>query len=390
MTAAQSVVEEIVPVFSPPALTVVGGTHSDEARLLGLIVEAEKMLDVNRHDEALASLEGIWHETKLEPALALRHLLVVSWAEMYAGHLGVAAELLDRADSLVRLPRFDASQRAELLFRQGCLALKGVNVAEASSLFTRALETNERAPLPSLRLHTRAYEWRARCHVLRRDLAAAEHDAERAVRAADEAGDELLRAHALLQAGIVAERRGQWNLARCSTEQALDVYRAHDDLLSTARTLNNLGCVLFLLGEVDEAERTLAEAGATASAAGSAPDVAQASSSLAQVYVRTERTREGRERAAEAAALLEGRTDFLDELGNAQLVVAKALAAEGDVEECELWLTRAEATFTSLGSASHLAAAWIERGDLARSVGDLDGAAALYRRSAESLQDFHF
>ena len=55
-----------------------------------------------------------------------------------------------------------------------------------------------------------------------------------------------------------------------------------------------------------------------------------------------------------------------------------------------LWLTRVEATFTRLGSASHLAAAWIERGDLARSVGDLDGAAALYRRSAESLQDFHF
>ena len=262
MTAAQSVVEEIVPVFRPPALTVVGGTHSDEVRLHGLIIEAEKLLDVNRHDEAVASLEGIWHETKLEAALALRHLLVVSWAEMYAGHLGVAAELLDRADSLVRLPRFDASQRAELLFRQGCLALKGADVAEASSLFTRALETNERAPVPSLRLHTRAYEWRARCHVLRRDL--------------------------------------------------------------------------------------------------------------------------------EAAVLLEGRTDFLDELGNAQLVVAKALAAEGDVEECALWLNRAEATFTALGSASHLAAAWIERGDLARSVGDLDGAAALYRRSAESLQDFHF
>ena len=112
MTAAQSVVEEIVPVFRPPALTVVGGTHSDEVRLHGLIIEAEKLLDVNRHDEAVASLEGIWHETKLEAALALRHLLVVSWAEMHAGHLGVAAELLDRADSLVRLPRFDASQRA--------------------------------------------------------------------------------------------------------------------------------------------------------------------------------------------------------------------------------------------------------------------------------------
>src|SRR5438105_9264989 len=126
---------------------------------------------------------------------------------------------------------FPASTRPNGLFRQGCLALKGANVAEASSLFTRALETNEQAPRPSLRLHTRAYEWRARCHVLRRDLEAAEHDAERAVRAAAEARDELLRAHALLQAGIVAERRGQWNLARCSTEQALDVYRAHDDLL---------------------------------------------------------------------------------------------------------------------------------------------------------------
>jgi TPR repeat protein len=82
--------------------------------------------------------------------------------------------------------------------------------------------------------------------------------------------------------------------------------------------------------------------------------------------------------------------DFLEEIGNAQLVVAKSYAAEENPPEAVTWLDHAERTFTQLASTSHLAAMWVARGDLARTLGEEHQAADYYRQAAESLQDFHF
>jgi tetratricopeptide (TPR) repeat protein len=81
--------------------------------------------------------------------------------------------------------------------------------------------------------------------------------------------------------------------------------------------------------------------------------------------------------------------DFRDELGNAQLVVARSLAAEGEHARAIEWIDAAEHTFDDLASTSHLASAWMARGDVARETGDVDTAADLYRRAADSLQDIH-
>jgi tetratricopeptide (TPR) repeat protein len=354
------------------------------------VAAAERLVTANRHDDAVARLRDVWPESRAEPRLALRHRLVLSWAEMYLGRLDDAGELLRQAEAIVSSPRFDAADRAEVVFRQGCVALKHSDVADAASLFTRALQTNDASPLPSARLEARAREWRARCYVLQRDWEPARRDVERSLEAAAAAGDALLQAHALFQAAIVAERQRQWLLARCYAEQALALYVEHCNDLGIARTLNNLGCLQFLLGDVATAEQTLADAAERATKAGSDADVAQASSSLAQVFLRTERPDEARARAETAVELLSGRRDFLDELGNAQLVAARAHAACGDRDSAYTWLDRAESSFAALGSASHLSAAWTARGDLAREHGDVEAAAELYRRAAEHLQDFHF
>jgi tetratricopeptide (TPR) repeat protein len=385
--AAVATVLEVPPLTEvrPVLVEVSLGRRAEAA-----VAAAERLVDANRHEEAVALLEEIPSEAWRPQKLALRHLLVLSWVEMVRGRLERAGELLWQADALARSPHFDASEQAEVLYRQGCLALRGARVAEASSLFTRALETNDRSANPSRTIQAHAHEWRARCHVLRRDWAAARRDVERSLDAADAAGDPQLRAHGLFQASIVAERERQWLLARCYAEEALEVYAAHGNLLSAARTLNNLGCLEFLLGNVETAERRLCEAARFAADAGSDADAAQASSSLAQVYLRTGRPGEARDRALAAEELLEGRTDFLDELGNVQLVLANTFAAEGDREACEAWLDRAEESFAELGSSSHLAAAWTARGDVARAHGDADAAADLYRRAVEALQDFHF
>ena len=371
------------PAVSGPAqLTVLLGGEVERS-----LAEAEERTRRNEHEAALALLADIWADVRDVPALTFRHRLAASWAEMYGGRLDTAADLLASADAIAQSPLFDAADRAQVLYRRGCLALQRAEVADAAMLFTRALETNARSRHPSSQLAADVLNWRSRCHQLRRDWDAAARDAETSLELAD---DDHTRANALFQISLVAERQRQWLLARFYGEQALELYRAHGDMLLTARILNNLGGIDFLLGDVVAAERRLAEAASAAATAGSDADVAQATSSLAQVLLGTDRPREAREAALAALELLTGRTDFLDELGNAQLVVAKSFAAEADFTSAGRWLDTAEETFVLLGSTSHAAAVWIARGDLTRSEGDTVQAAELYRHAAEALQDFHF
>ena len=363
-----------------------------EARndLAELLDAAEQLVADGGYDDAARQLEALWPKVRGDVSLALRHRLALAWSELYRGELDHATELLAHAESIVRSPRFDAADRAEVLYRRGCVEFKRAEIADATSLFTRALDLNENAPQPRAMLSAAIYEWRSRCHQFRRDWDAASADAERSLELATKACDEPAQAHALFQASLIAERRKAWLVARYYAERALKLYRKHGELLATARILNNLGGIDFLLGDAAEAEQNLLAAAETAAEAGSDPDLAQAVNSLAHVYLRTGRPLEARVRAQRAVELLTDRLDFRDELGNAQLIVARSLAAEGAHELAERWIDDAEQTFESLDSTSHLALAWVARGDVVRELGDVEAAADLYRRAADSLQDVHF
>jgi len=84
------------------------------------------------------------------------------------------------------------------------------------------------------------------------------------------------------------------------------------------------------------------------------------------------------------------RVDYLHEIGNAQLVLGRALLEQDRLNEAEEILRAADRSFEQLSSASHRAAAWVALGDLAARSGDDAEAARLYRRAAETLQDFRF
>jgi tetratricopeptide (TPR) repeat protein len=370
----------------PPVSAVALVRNGSEDALSG----AEALVAANRHGEAQEALEALWEDIRHDPELALRQRLALGWSSLYLGELEEAERLFAHADGIAQSPRFCAADRAEVLYRRGCVALKQSHVADATALFTQALDANERAPQPRPALASRAHEWRSRCHVFLRDWVSALRDVEQALELAAEAGDLEAEAHALFQASIIAERQRQWLLARCHAEQALDLYRRLDNRLCTARMLNNLGGIDFLLGNVDAAEESLLAAIETAAELGSDADFAQGVNSLAQVYLRTGRPLEARARALRAVDLLQHRTDFLDELGNAQLVIARSFELEGDPDRAAAWLDRAEQTLAGLGSTSHLASAWMARGDLARSSGDVEAAADHYRRAADLLQDVHF
>jgi tetratricopeptide (TPR) repeat protein len=372
--------------YELPPVTTLALVRDD---VVDALASAEHLVDQNRHDDAVEQLEALWPDVRNDAALALRQRLALSWSEMYRGNLDHAAALLEHAQTLAKASRFDAAHRADVLYRRGCVALKRGSVADASSLLTRALELNASAPRPRTLLAAHAYEWRSRCHQQNRDWETAMRDAERALELATKAADEPSQAHALFQASCIAERCKDWLLARFYAEEALALYRKHGETLAAARILNNLGGIHFLLGDAGEAEAVLTDAVATAAAAGSDADLAQSVNTLAHVYLRTGRPAEARVRAQRACELLTGRTDFRDELGNAQLVVARALAAEDEHAVALEWVDAADETFASLGSTSHLATAWLARGDILRATGGVEAAADLYRRAADALGDVH-
>jgi hypothetical protein len=124
MAAAASYFE-LPPVT---ALTLVRDTLADE------LAAAEQLVAENRHDEAVEQLENLWSELRTDCVLALRNRLALSWSEMYRGELEHAAELLGHAETIVQSPRFDAGDRAEVLYRRGCVAFKSAKIADATSL----------------------------------------------------------------------------------------------------------------------------------------------------------------------------------------------------------------------------------------------------------------
>jgi hypothetical protein len=71
-------------------------------------------------------------------------------------------------------------------------------------------------------------------------------------------------------------------------------------------------------------------------------------------------------------------------------VLGRSFLEQGRLDEAEGAFADADASMSQLSSASHRALVWTAQGDLATRRGDHPGAAGLYRRAAEALQDVRF
>jgi tetratricopeptide (TPR) repeat protein len=272
----------------------------------------------------------------------------------------------------------------------GVCRYKLASINTAVNLLTEALDLADRSQLPCDRLRSHILEWRSRCSRRQRDFDAAREDIERALELADRIDDTLTIAHVTFQASLVAERDGQWLRARSLAERAKELYEQHGDRQNVGRLLNNLGGLNYLLGNSDDAISYLKRAFSVALEVGSDPDAAQAVSSLAQVHFGAGEWKLAEEQARHALELLEGRPDFLDEAGNAQIVLGRALMEQDRMDEAHQAFAEAELNLSQLSSASHRAVAWTAQGDLAMRRGDDRAAATLYKRAAEALQDVRF
>jgi tetratricopeptide (TPR) repeat protein len=369
------------------------GVATDErGRLEGALARAEALFEAVKNEEADVEYETLVPSARAMgvPEIAVRALLGAGKTRMRLGRLREGLDFLNEARAIVEGGAFSDLERAEVFYALGVCRYQLNSVQTALGLLNEALALSERSGMPSDSLRSNILSWRSRCWRRMRDYEAAREDIERALQLAEDANDPRMIGAAYFQASLVADREGHWVLARNYAEKARAAYEELADRVQFGRLTNNLGTLNFLLGKTDDAVAQLKEAFSIALDNGLEQDAAQAVSSLATINLRTGDAAKAAEQAQHALTLLEGHEDYLDEIGNAHLTLGRAQLEQGMLDEAENSFGAAEASFEQLGSASHRAAAWVARGDLASRRGDDRLAAHLYRTAAEALQDVRF
>jgi tetratricopeptide (TPR) repeat protein len=369
------------------------GVSADErARAEALLVRADALLEdqlfgdsVEAYRRAVPSVLGTG-----SAELQVRVLSGEALALAHDGEPRAGLDLLMQARAIVEHESFSDLDRAEVLFRLGVCRYLLSSISTAVGLFDEALVLGERSGLPSDQLRLNIFSWRSRCYRRQRDYEAAREDVERALELAEAMHNPRALGEAYFQASVLAEREGHWGLARSYAEKAKAQYEVLAEQRNVGRLHNNLGGLEFLLGRPEQAIEHLKQAFASALEIGMEHDAATAVSSLAQVHLRTGDPVKAEEQALHALRIIDEREDMLDEIGNARLVLGRALLEQDRLDESEEALAAADQAFAQLSSASHRAAAWVAQGDLATRRGDDQRAAVLYRRAAEALQDFRF
>jgi tetratricopeptide (TPR) repeat protein len=369
------------------------GVSADErAKAEAILARADALSQEHRFAEAveeytraLPSVLGTG-----APELRVRALNGEAMAHAQNGDVKTALAMLAESRALVEGESFSDVDRADVLYRLGVCRYKLSSISTAVALFNEALALAERSGLPTDQLRLNIFAWRSRCYRRQRDYEAAREDVERALELAEAQRDARALAPVYFQASMLAERDGHYVLARSYAEKAKAQYEEVADRGNVGRLLNNLGAMDFMLGSPEEAIERFKQAYAIALEVDRSEDAAGAVSSLAQVHLRTGDVKRAEEQARLALEIIDGREDMLDEIGNARLVLGRALLEQERLDEAEEAFAECEDAFAQLSSASHRAAAWIAQGDLATKRGDERKAAVLYRRAAEALQDFRF
>src|SRR3954465_9899575 len=330
-----------------PGFLANGVATDERGRLEGALARAETLLEALDNETAATEYETLVPAARATgvPELTVRALVGAGRTQMRVGALRQALELLNEARGLVEAGSFSDLERAEVFCALGICRYQLNSVQTALGLLNEALSLAERSGLPSDQLRSNILSGRSRCWRRHRDYEAAREDIERALQLAEDANDPRTIGAAYFQASLVADREGHWVLARTYAEKARSAYEVLSDKIHVGQLTNNLGGLNFLLGKTDEAIGLLKEAFGIALDTGRDTDAAQAVSSLAQIHLRTGNVDQAEEQARHALQLLDGSEDYIDEIGNAQLVLGRALLEQDRLDEAEAAFASAEASF---------------------------------------------
>ena len=375
-----------------PGFLANGVATDERGRLEAALARAETLLEAGHNDEGAAEYDLLVPAARATglSELEARALLGAGRAQIRLGALRQAFDLLNEARGIVEASSFSDLERAEVLHTLGICRYQLNSIQTSLGLLNEALALAERSGLPCDSLRSSILSWRSRCWRRQRDYEAAREDIERALQLAEDANDPRTIGAAYFQASLVADREGHWVLARTYAEKARAAYeelvrpgpRRPADEQPRRPELpprqDRRGDRAAQGGVRDRARhRPRRRRGAGRVLAGPDPSAHG-------------QHRAGRGAGAPRAAAARRARGLSRRVGNAQLVLGRALLEQGRLDEAETAFGAAEASFDQLGSASHRAAAWVARGDLAARRGDDRLAAHLYRTAAEALQDVRF
>ena len=302
------------------------------------------------------------------------------------GRLDEGRTLLDEARRLTETRDNAAAERAELEYLTALLSYAENDIAAAQERFAGALALLDQVDAANDRLRCDVYQWRSRCYRRQRDWEAAREDIELALELCESLGDVYRSGEVTFQASLVAERQGRWVLARRYAEICRDLFASIEDTVAVGRVLNNLAGLNHSLGNDEVAIRNLREAFQIFVDANLEIEAGYVLSSLAEIYRARGELAEAETAAARALTLLEGRVDHVQEIGTAQLVLARTHLERGELARAEEMLRSVDDSYLLTESVSHQARSWMTRGELELLRENDAEAARLYRQAAVALQ----
>ena len=370
-----------------PELLETGLSSSDRRRTRDDLESGDELLAAHRYAEALELFRGL--RLALGPDAppwacqgAVRGEV---WALIRLGRLEEAGDLLEEAHArLGRRPGSGGS--AELAYLTAVCRYMSSDVSAAHDAFGRALLLLDESEDGNDALRSDIHQWRSRCYRRQRDWEAAREDIERALELCAALDDNRRSAEVSLQASLVAERQGRWVLARRYATTARDLFQAVGDTVTVGRVLNNLAGLNHLLEDDVTAIAQLQEAFAIFVQAHLEAEAGYVLSSLAEIHRERDELELAGVAARRALVLLEGRADHLQEVGTAQLVLARTHLARGELDQAEDMLAAVDRSYETSESISLQARSWMARGELELLRENDEEAARLYRQAATSLQ----
>ena len=371
-----------------PMLLVTGLSAADLERVERDLAAGQALLDEHRYLDAIATFEPLRRTLGPEaPRWAFRAAMRgETWALIRLGKVTEAAELLGGARSAAEGGPDTVDEQAEIAYLTAVCCYTLATMAPAHVEFARALALLDEAEEPNDRLRSDVHQWRSRCYRRQRDWEAAREDIDRALELVEALDDTRRSAEVNLQASLVAERQGRWVLARRYAETSRDLFEAVGDIVTKGRVLNNLAGLNHSLGDDDTAIAHLEEAFAIFVDAQLDAEAGYVLSSLAEIHRERGDLAEAESIAERALVLLEGRRDHVQEIGTAQLTLARAHLEQGELERAEDVLAEVDESYALTESISHQARSWMVRGELELLRENESEAARLYREAATALQ----
>jgi len=366
--------------------TGVGSAELEQIQ--GALSEGQALLDSHRYEEALAVFAPL--RQSLAPGAPRQvhreALRGATWALIRLGRITEAAEALVEERREAEGARGSLDERAEIAYLTAvcCYSLSEIPAAHAE--FAKALDLLDASPEPNDRLRLDIHQWRSRCYRRQRDWEAAREDVEHALELSTATDDVRRSAEVHLQASLIAETQGRWVLARRHAETSRDAFEVVGDAAAAARALNNVAGLNYLLGRHELAIEQLRTAFAAFVELDLQAEAGYIVTSLAEIHQELGDSDEAAEAARRALELLEGRIDHVQQIGTAQLTLARAYLEQGNMADAELMLAAVDESYARANSAGHVASSWMTRGELELQRDNPALAARLYREAALALQ----